>query len=69
MKIADRSPYFLDPPVLTADEEQGNRLYGYFTPDIPGPGKEPLRAGDIIKFFTHPTNDRPIAQIKEINSF
>ena len=69
MKIADRPPYFIDPPVLTAAEEEEYRTYGYVTPDIPGPGKEPLRAGDIIQFITYPTSDRRIAQIKEINSF
>ena len=69
MKIADRPPYFIDPPVLSREEEEENRLCGYTTPDIPGPGKEPLRAGDIIRFIKYPTNDCHLAQITEINSF
>ena len=35
MKIADRPPYFIDPPVLSPEEEEENMLFGYITPDIP----------------------------------
>ena len=69
MKIADRPPHFIDPPVLSPESEEEMRMNGYFSPDVPSMGEEPLRVGDIILFRTYPMNTKRYAQVLEIRSF
>ena len=57
MKTADRPPYFMDPPDHTSEYEEENALQGYIGCDVPRPGVEPLRTGDIIRFVKYPTNE------------
>ena len=69
MRIADRPPYFIDPPVLTPEEEEENREYGYSTPDIPSMGVEPLRVGDVICYRHYVMNTFRYAQVLKTRSF
>ena len=69
MKTADCPPYFIDPPDHSSDSEEENALWGYIGCDIPLPGVEPLRTGDIIRFKKYPVKGYVDAQIIGIRSF
>ena len=69
MKIADRPPHFIDPPDLSPESEEEIRTYGYPRQDVPSRGEEPLRAGDVISYISHPMNTRSYAQVIETHPF